>query len=359
MATTEPEVDAEPHGDRCEDQHADCTGRVCRGTPLLLVDGGDHHRSDAAGERLGCADQALRARLTFLGYRHRNGHTRGRDGETVGECVPHREHEDPLARGQLAVRRHEERTGDQPEPANLERADPLAEATAERTEDDERNREECDAEIRHPVGGAEVFVHDVPQRIERADHQEHTAAHHDGTGDNPGTQKVEGESLTAGVDGLLDVERLCDGEHRQGGCGDDDVRCSKPERTYEHGRQGRTHGKAEDVGAEQSPQVLAEVLRVGQDHDATDRRNRRTDAEAGDDPAGQQHPEALTEPEHEDADDVEQHAGPNQVAGMASVADRCDQGLGEEGHDEPEADQPTDGGLADAVGVAVVGDDRE
>ena len=106
-------------------------------------------------------------------------------------------------------------------------------------------------------------------------------------------------------------------------------------------------------------EVGAEVLVVGEDHDAADCGQRSADADAGDDAAEHQDREAFAEGHQQEPGDVDRNAGDDDAPGIATIGDRCDEGLGEEGGDEADTDQPPDRGFADAVGFAVVGNDRE
>ena len=59
------------------------------------------------------------------------------------------------------------------------------------------------------------------------------------------------------------------------------------------------------------------------------------------------------------AEHVDQHADQHDPAGVATVGERRDQQLRQEPGEEADADHDADRGLADAVLVAVVVDDRE
>ncbi len=91
------------------------------------------------------------------------------------------EHRD--AGRQQPIREHEPCTEKKTERAEPERANSLSEAPSPRAEEDQRQREERDADVGDPLAGVEIVEHDRPEGIERADHQEHGRSHHQ-TGDH-------------------------------------------------------------------------------------------------------------------------------------------------------------------------------
>ena len=130
------------------------------------------------------------------------------------------------------------------------------------------------------------------------------------------------------------------------------------ERPYQQRGHRRAEGEAEHVGGEELAQVLAEVVRVGEDDDATSGRNGSPDADAGDEPPDQDGCQRRAETHQQQPNHVDAHAEQHDSAGMTSVGQGSDQDLGQEGGDEADPDHDADRGLADAVLVAVVADDR-
>ena len=275
--------------------------------------------------------------------------------------MAHGEGEDPVAVGQLAVHEHEERAGEQAGAADPERSVALGEASAGRSEDDQRDRKEGDAEVGDPVGGAEVVVDDIPQGVEGADHQECASGEDDSASDDSVGEQIDGEALgsVGGGRRFLDGHRSADRQQDRGCRRDDQERRCESVRADEYGGDRGTHGEPEDVGAQEAAEVGAEVLVVGEDYDAANCRQRPADADAGDDAADHQDRETFAESHQQKPRDVDRDTGDDDAPGVAAIGDRCDQGLGEEGGDEADTDQPSDRGFADAVGFAVVGDDRE
>ena len=186
--------------------------------------------------------------------------------------MAHGEGEDPVAVGQLAVHEHEERAGEQAGAADPERSVVLGEASAGRSEDDQRDREQGDAEVGDPVGGAEVVVDDIPQGVEGTDHQEHTGGEDDGTGDDSVGEQIDGEALgcVGGGHRFLDGHGPADHQQDRGRRRDDQERRCESVRADKHSGDRGTHGEPEDVGAQEAAEVGAEVLVVGEDHDAAD-----------------------------------------------------------------------------------------
>ena len=248
-----------------------------------------------------------------------------------------------------------------PGTADPERSVVLGEASTSRAEDDQRDREQGDAEVGDPVGGAEVVVHDIPQGVEGADHQERTGGKDDSASDDSVGEQIDGEALgcVGGGHRFLDGHGSADHQQDRGRCRDDQERRGESVGADKHSGDRGTHGEPEDVGAQEAAEVGAEVLVVGEDDDAANCRQRSADADAGDDAADHQDREAFAERHQQEAGSVDRNAGDDDAPGIATIGDRRDQGLGEEGGDEADTDQPSDRGLADAVGFAVVSDDRE
>ena len=148
-------------------------------------------------------------------------------------------------------------------------------------------------------------------------------------------------------------------QHDQGGGGDHDERCRDAERADEQGRDRRAECETEHVGGEQPAEVLAEMVRVGEDDDATGGRYRRTDPDARDEPADEDRGERGAEPHQQQADHIDRNPEQHDSPRMAAVGERGDEHLRQERGDEPDPDDDTDRRFADAVLVAVVVDDRE
>ena len=84
--------------------------------------------------------------------------------------------------------------------------------------------------------------------------------------------------------------------------GDDEERRRDAERVDEQGRHRRPGGEAADVGGDEPPEVVPEAFRLGEDHDAADRRNGHPDADAHDEAPGEQRQEAGGERHQHQAD---------------------------------------------------------
>ena len=108
-------------------------------------------------------------------------------------------------------------------------------------------------------------------------------------------------------------------------------------------------GEPADVGGDQPAEVVPEAFRLGEDHDAADRRHRHPDADAHDEPAGEQRHEAGGERHQHEAGDVERHPAEHELPGVAPVGQRGDQQLGQEAGEEPDPDDRAERRLADPV----------
>ena len=198
-----------------------------------------------------------------------------------------------------------------------------------------------------------------PERVERTDHHEQRRAEDDGPRERSDREQVDGKAPLRSHGALGDVYASHERQEHGGGNGDDDERRRDAERPHEERRDRRTECESEHVGGEQAPEVLPEVVRVGEDHDAPRGRYGGTDSDSGDEPTDQNGDEGRAEPHQQQPDDVDADAEQYDVSRMATVGERGDQHLRQERRDEAETDDEADRGFADAVLVAVVVDDRE
>ena len=173
------------------------------------------------------------------------------------------------------------------------------------------------------------------------------------------SEQVEGEAVFGLFHRLLNWDASNDWQQDQGDRCDHDERSGNAERADENRRDGWPGGEAEDVGGEQAAHVLAEVVGVSEDHDALDRRAGCADADAGDEPADQDGCQRCAERHQEQPGDIDEHADEDEFLGVTAVGERCHDDLRQESGDEAEPDHEPDGGLADAVFVTEVSDDRE
>ena len=156
------------------------------------------------------------------------------------------------------------------------------EASAGCAEHDEGQGEEGDPEVGDPLVRVEVVEDDRPQRVERADHQEHRPAQQDGAGERSDAAAGRARGAAAGGSGdSVDPGVAHDERHRhERRRGDGQERRRDPERADQQRRQGRPGGEPGDVGGEQPPDVVADAVRFGDDHDALDRRHGHPDPDA-------------------------------------------------------------------------------
>ena len=233
------------------------------------------------------------------------------------------------------------------------------EPTPSRAEHDQRQREQRDSEVRHPVARLDVVEHDRPQHVERADHQEHRRSESDGAGERPDPQQVERESLLGRLDGLVHVHTRHERQGDRGGHGDDEERGRDAERPDEHSRHRRSEREPTDVGREQPAEVLAEPLGLGQDHDASDRWRRHADPDTHHQAPDEERHERGRQRHHHQTDAVQADTEQHQLSGMPAVGAWRDQDLREEAGEEADSDDGAEQGLTDAVLVAVVVEHRE
>ena len=198
-----------------------------------------------------------------------------------------------------------------------------------------------------------------PQRVEGPDHHEHDSAVQHRPRERSDPEQIEGEQSPRSISGLLDVHRGDEWEQGGGRDGDDDEWGGDSERSDEHRRDRRAHREPEHVGGEQATEILAEVLRIGEDDDPLDRRRRRSDSDAGDDATDQDHRQRGSDRHQQESGNVDRYADDHDGARVSPIGERRDRHLRDERGDEACADHDTDRCLADAVLVAVIVDDRE
>ncbi len=214
----------------------------------------------------------------------------------------------------------------------------MGEPATGRAEQDQRQREQRDAEVRHPVAGVDVVEHDRPQRVEGADHQEHRRTERHGTCERADPQEIERESLLGRLHGLVHVHTCDERQRDRGGDGDDEERGRDAERSDEHSRHRRADREPADVGREQAAEVLAEPFGLGEDHDAADRRGRHADPDAHHQTPDEQRQERRRQRHHHQSDAVQADAEQHQLTGVAAIGAWRDQDLGEEPGEEADAD---------------------
>ena len=126
------------------------------------------------------------------------------------------------------------------------------------------------------IAGVQVVEHQRPQGVERADHHEHRCAHRQRGEVGTDAQEIEGEPRWhLGIDVVSTT--ACAGDervHRDSQDGDQQERCSDPEWADQHRRDGRADREAGHVGSQHAPEVLTEVVGIGEDHDPPRRRIR-------------------------------------------------------------------------------------
>jgi len=83
-------------------------------------------------------------------------------------------------------------------------ADSLSELAGGWSKYHEGDREQGNAQVRHPLGCFKVGMHQVPECVERSDHDEGGHAEHDSTGEFPFLEQIERKPLRALVHGLFD-----------------------------------------------------------------------------------------------------------------------------------------------------------
>ena len=165
------------------------------------------------------------------------------------------------------------------------------------------------------------------QRVERADHHEQRGAEHDGAGERSDREEVDREAPLRPHGALLDLNPRDEGQQHRGRDGDDEERCRDAERTDEERRDRRAEREAEHVSGEQASEVLAEVVRVGEDHDAAGRWHGGTDPDARDEPADQDRCQRGAEPHQQQPDHVDADTEQHHPTSMTPVGERCDQYL--------------------------------
>ena len=120
---------------------------------------------------------------------------RARHREAVAERVHDADRQHRHAGRHEPVREHEPGAEHKPERTEPERADALSQPPAVRAEEDQRQGEERDADVGDPVRRPEIVEHDRPQRVERADHHEQRATHHQTCDHRSRAQQIEREPV--------------------------------------------------------------------------------------------------------------------------------------------------------------------
>ena len=232
----------------------------------------------------------------------------------------HRENE--AASGQKPVDDHQPGSKEEADRSEFERPPGLCESPADRAEKNERQTEQGDAEIGDPISGAEILVDHIPERIKRSDHDERHCTQRHRPGEGAARKQVDRESSSGWLGGLNNVDASDHWEQDESGRSDDEKWRRNTERANQDSGDCRPHREAEHVGGEQSSHVLPEVRRVGQDHDALDRRSRSADANPGDEAADQNGHERGAERHQDEAEDINEHPSQHQLFGMAAISKR-------------------------------------
>ena len=144
----------------------------------------------------------------------------------------------------------------------------------------------------------------------------------------PDAQQVDGEALAHGDGGLGDGRAGDERQRDQRRRGDDQERRRDAERVDEQRRHGGTGGEPADVDGDQAPEVVAQPIGVGEDHDAADRRDGHPDADPHHEAPGEERHDVGGDGHQHEPGDVQQHArrrraggrGPGRPAGRSSAA---------------------------------------
>ena len=194
------------------------------------------------------------------------------------------------------------------------------------------------------VAGVQIVEHQRPQRVERADHHEHRGAHRQCRQVWTNAQQIERKprwdlGVNIGFGDMHSGDQRIDRDRQRG---DQQERRGDPERADQHRRDGRAHREPGDVGRQHSSEVLAQVVGIGQDHDATRRRIRQADACTHHEPRHQQHDHTGAVGHPQKPGDVEHHPEDDHQPCMPSIGEWGDRHLGDERrqeahcHDQPE-----------------------
>ncbi len=90
-------------------------------------------------------------------------------------------------------------------------SDTLRYTPADGPKENQRQREESDPEVGEPVAGAKIAQHQHPERVERADHEEHRRSHGNRGDERSLPQEIEREVAPRCRTRLGDVNP---GDHR-------------------------------------------------------------------------------------------------------------------------------------------------